>query len=244
MVKRVAVLRPEEYINDTLKLFDDRFEIINAPFLKISKSEEGMDKLRQLKTESFDVAIITSQTAARIVADFSSLFKGKKVVAIGKKTAEVLSNADISSEIPSKYDSGTVYDEYKEKVKGKKVILFRSNKGDPILLRLSETADIEEIVLYTIEKEWGSKQKSLIKDVVSGKVDIVLFSSTMMVKSFMELASQIGVLEKVKNALGGTTIPVSIGPPTRNMLLKYGVESIMPDEYTYKGIINLISGLN
>jgi len=243
MVKRVAVLRPEEYLEETKKLFGSRFEVISAPFLRISKLEEGIERLKTKKANSFDVAIVTSQTAAKIVSDFSHLFEGKWVIAIGKKTAEILLNTNIKSEIPSKFDSETVYEEYREDVKGKKVILLRSDKGDPILLKLSEIADVEEIVLYTIEKEWGDKQKSLINDVVSGTIDIVLFSSTMMVKSFMELSMEMGVFEKIKEAFDGNVTPVSIGPPTRKMLLKYGVESIMPAEYTYNGIVNLISGL-
>jgi len=235
---RVAVLRPEEYIKDTIELFQGKdFEVIAVPFLRIKVNEEGIKKLEE--ADDFDVAIVTSQTAAKILSKHCDKFKAKRVLAIGKKTAEVLSESGIESEIPEKFDSKTVYEQYRDKFRDKKVLLLRSDKGDPILLKLSEVADVEEIVLYTIEKNFGEKQKELIKRVVNGEIYVLVFSSSMMVRSFMELAENLNMKNKVINRLNEMRV-VAIGPPTAKVLEEYGLKAEIPDEYTFEGIVKLL----
>ncbi|MFO7965993.1 MAG: uroporphyrinogen-III synthase [Archaeoglobaceae archaeon] len=237
---KVAVLRPQEYIQQTLELFPADVEVVPTPFLRININEEGIDELRNL--DHFDVAIVTSQTAARILLSYSYILKDKRVIAIGKKTAEVLSQYGIEAEIPQKFDSQTVYNQYKSELKDLRVILLRSNRGDPVLLKLNDVARVEEVVLYTIEKEWGEKQKELLNMVKRKEIDAVIFSSSMMVKSFMGLAEEMGILQELLEYLNQIWV-IAIGPPTANMLKEYGVESKMPDEYTFNGIIKLLSSL-
>jgi uroporphyrinogen-III synthase len=237
---KVALLRPEEYIEETLNLLhDSNFEIIVAPFLNIRINEEGM---KRLKNSDFDVAIVTSQTAAKIVSGYADIFKNKKVIAIGKKTAKVLSEAGIKAEIPEKFDSQTIYEEYKDRLKGLHVLLLRSDRGDPILLKLGEVAEVDEIVLYRIEKEWGEKQRELLLLIAEEKVDVVIFSSSMMVKSFMELAEEMRITDRILDALRRIHI-IAIGPPTAKMLRNYGLKAMIPSEYTFNGIAKLLLNL-
>jgi len=238
---KIAVLRPEEYIKDTLELFHNTgFEVVATPFLKIKVNEDGVKKFESI--DSFDTAIITSQTAAKIISRYSYKFEGKNVIAIGKKTAEILSKSRIEPEIPEKFDSRTVYEQYREKLKNKRIILLRSDRGDPILLKLSEVADVEEIVLYTIEKRWGGEQRELLNDIAAGNFDTVIFSSSMMVSSFMELAEEMNIKNKVINRLKEIKV-VAIGPPTARALENYGLKAEIPDEYTFKGVVNLLEKL-
>lgn len=240
---KVALLRPEEYVEESVNLLTSAgFDVIVAPFLKIVRNDDGIEKLKTLN--DFDAVIITSQTAAKIVAQHNpEILTGKRVIAIGKKTAGVLSKLGINPDLPSKFDSATLYHEFVDKLRGKRVLILRSDKGDPILLKLAEVADIEEIVLYRIEKEWGDKQKELIKHVAQGNIDAVIFSSSMMVRSFMELAHSMGLFEDVKKALN-TIRTIAIGPPTKRVLEEYGVIAIIPDEYTFDGVLKLLIDLN
>lgn len=238
---RVAVLRPEEYIEDTVELFQDRgFEVVAVPFLRIKVNRDG---IRRLKEAKFDVAIITSQTAAKILSKHCDKLKGKKIVAIGRKTAEILSKSGIESEIPEKFDSRTVYEQYRNKLRDKKVLLLRSNRGSSILLKLSEVADVEEIVLYTIEKRFEDEQREFINSIVSGKIDVLVFSSSMMVRSFMELAENLNMKNKIINRLKEMRV-VAIGPPTAKVLEEYGLKAEIPDEYTFEGIVKLLEKIN
>lgn len=237
---KIAVLRPEEYIHQTLDLFPDDVEVIASPFLRISVDQAGMEKLKTI--DHFEATIITSQTAARIISEYPHIFKNKRVIAIGKRTAQVLAQAGIEAEIPQKFDSQTVYRQYKDQLKNSRVLLLRSDKGDPILLKLNEVADVEEIVLYRIEKEWGEKQKDLLRMTEQKQLDAVIFSSSMMVKSFMGLAEEMGIMQGLLRSLSAIWV-IAIGPPTARALKEYGVESKMPAEYTFEGIAKLLSSL-
>jgi len=231
----VAVFRPAEYIDETVEKFSkEGFDVIAVPFLKTVVSQEGIERL---KKADFDTAIITSQTAARLVLEYIGL-DGKRVIAIGKKTASILERAGIDAEIPSKFDSESIVREFAEKVKGK-VAIMRSDKGDPILLKIAEYADMEEIVLYTIQEEHGEKQLDVLRKIVDGEVDAVVFSSRMMVRSFMGLAEKAGLLEKIRRTLSEITV-VAIGPPTAKALECYGIRAVMPDEYSFDGVIALL----
>lgn len=237
---KVAVLRPQEYIRQTLDLFPADLEVISVPFLCINVNEEGIEELKNLN--HFDVAVVTSQTAARIISDYPHILKHKRVIAIGKKTASVLSQCGIEAEIPEKFDSQTVYNQYKDELTNLRVILLRSNKGDPVLLKLNDVARVEEVVLYTIEKEWGEKQRKLLEMIRNNEIDAVVFSSSMMVKSFMELAQEMNILLELLESLNQMWV-IAIGPPTANVLEEYGVKAKMPDEYTFDGIVKLLSTL-
>lgn len=237
---KVAVLRPQEYIQQTLELFPDGMEVLPIPFLRINVNTEGIEELKNLN--HFDVAVVTSQTAARIISDYSYILKDKRVIAIGKKTAAVLSQYGIEAEIPEKFDSQTVYNQYKDELTNLRIILLRSNKGDPVLLKLNDVAQVEEVVLYTIEEEWGEKQREFLKTVRDEEIGAVIFSSSMMVKSFMGLAKEMNILQELLKSLNRIWV-IAIGPPTANMLKEYGMNAKMPEEYTFDGIVKLLSDL-
>ncbi len=230
---KVAILRPKEYLTSiSERLKQEGFDVVAVPFLKIVPNDKSIAKIRDLK--DFDALIVTSQTSARILVEHE--FKHDYVIAIGKKTAEILKSAGMDPKMPSKFDSKTLYEEFKDELKDKKVAIVRSDKGDPILLKLP---NVEEIILYRIEFEHGDEQKKLIE---SMDFDVIVFSSSMMVRSFFELAKVMGkfddVLEKLKNK-----IVIAIGPPTKKTLENYGIKALMPDEYSFDGVIGLLKTL-
>jgi uroporphyrinogen-III synthase len=230
---KVAVLRPKEYLAKiSERLRQEGFDVIAVPFLRIVPNDEGIAKIKDLK--DFDAVIVTSQTSAKLLVEHG--FKHDYVIAIGKKTAEILESAGISPKMPSKFDSKTLYEEFKDELKDKKVAIVRSDRGDPILLKLP---NIEEIVLYRIEFEHGDEQKKLIESL---DFDAIVFSSSMMVKSFFELAKGMGKFDEVLEKLR-SKIVIAIGPPTKRTLESYGIEALMPDEYSFDGIVGLLKTL-
>ncbi len=227
---RVAILRPKDYLAEVSeRLRREGFEVVAVPFLKVVPNEEGIRKICKLK--DFDAVIVTSRTSARILIEHE--FKHDYVIAIGKKTAEILRSAGINPKIPSKFDSTTLYEEFKDELMGKRVAIVRSDRGDPVLLKLP---DVEEIVLYRIEFERGEEQKKLID---SMDFDIIVFSSSMMVKSFFELAKEMDKFDEVLERLK-RKIVVAIGPPTKKTLESYGIQALMPDEYSFDGVVKLL----
>ncbi|NOY11176.1 MAG: uroporphyrinogen-III synthase [Archaeoglobi archaeon] len=229
---RVAIFRPDEYARETAKLLErEGFQVLHAPMIEVEEQD--------VEVEDADFTIITSQTSARIALR-RGLVRGK-VVAIGPKTAELLRER-YEVAMPSKYDSSTLYREFRDVLAGKRVNLLRSDKGDPVLLKLSEVCDLREYVLYRIVPAFGERQRKAVEEVASGRVDAAVFSSRMIVRAFMENAKRAGLLEKVVKRLN-EIVSVAIGPPTADELSKYGISAEMPEEYTFEGVIALLRSL-
>jgi uroporphyrinogen-III synthase len=106
-------------------------------------------------------------------------------------------------------------------------------------MKLSEVAEVDEIVLYRIEEKWGKEQEDLIRQIAGKDIDMVIFSSSMMVRSFFNLAEKMGRLDEVLRSLKEMDV-VAIGPPTARMLENYNVKAEMPEEYTFDGIVKIL----
>ncbi len=226
----MAILRPREYLKEVSdRLRREGFEVVAVPFLKITPDEEGLSKIHMLS--EFDAVIVTSQTSAKMLVERG--FRHDYVIAIGKRTADVLMSAGMIPRMPSKFDSKTLYEEFREELKDKRVALVRSNRGDPVLLKLP---NVEEFILYRIEFEHGEEQRRFLERL---DFDVVVFSSSMMVKSFFELAKRIGRFEDVLRTLAERWV-VAIGPPTRRTLESYGINALMPEEYSFDGVIEIL----
>lgn len=224
---RVLILRPEHQLGQTLeKLRNEGFEAFGCPFIKI----EYLD----FHVPEHEYAIVTSQNAARVVVERG--IKLEKVVAIGKKTAEVLRRAGYNVETPSQYDSSTLVREFMNTLKGKRVVAIRSDAGSDELTKLSEVSDFSEITAYRIIKLKGEKQREAVKNAAEGFYDVIVFSSSLIARNFIELCHEM----EIKNILAKA---VAIGPPTAKILRNFGINPLMPDEYTFDGIVRLLKHL-
>ncbi len=222
---RVLILRPQELLAETVRLLrENGFEAYGCPFIKLSYNE--------FEVPEHDYAIITSQNAARAVVERG--IKLNKVIAIGRKTAEVLEKAGYTVLKPTKFDSKTLYFEFSEELRGKKVVALRSNAGSDVLRKLAEIADFTEVEVYRIEKLHGEEQEREIERVRSGFYDVIVFSSSMIAESFLEMCPE--------NALQRLTL-VAIGPPTAKVLENHGFKALVPEEYTFDGILQLLKSL-
>lgn len=225
---RVLILRPAELLEETVKKFrEEGFDAHGCPFIKI--------RYKEFEIPDHDFAIITSQNVARIVVEKG--LKLKEVIAIGKKTAEVLESAGMKVLKPTKFDSNTLFREFCDMLKGKRVIALRSNAGSEILKRLSEFADFRDVEVYEIERLQGVEQRREIEKVKSCFYDVIVFSSSMIVRSFFELCNK-----ECRESIRKITV-VAIGPPTAKILESYGLKPMMPEEYTFDGILSLLKTL-
>uniref|UniRef100_A0A7C3RC60 Uroporphyrinogen-III synthase n=1 Tax=Archaeoglobus fulgidus TaxID=2234 RepID=A0A7C3RC60_ARCFL len=220
---KVLILRPEELLEDTLKKFSEHgFEAYGCPFIKLI--------FLDFDVPDHDFAIVTSQNAARVLRERK--VKLKRVIAIGKKTAELIDAEEVL--LPSKFDSETLYREFAEILRGKRVVAFRSNAGSDVIRKLSEVSDFMEIEVYRIEKLQEEEQRKEVERVKAGFYDAIVFSSSMIARSFLELCDKecLKALEKI--------LVVAIGPPTAKVLAEKGIRAEIPEEYTFDGIIRLL----
>ncbi|WP_457590478.1 uroporphyrinogen-III synthase [Geoglobus sp.] len=230
---RVAVFRPADYAKETVELFQkEGFDVLHVPMIGIV--EEAAE------VEDADFTIVTSQTSARIAVE-KNLLRGW-VIAIGPKTAEVMVNSGFDVLMPSRYDSKTLFHEFRSMLAGSRVNLLRSDKGDPVLLKLSEVCDLREYVLYRIVPAYGERQRNAVREIVEGQVDAVVFSSRMIVKAFMENARAEGIKDEAVGRLN-EIVTVAIGPPSADELSKFGVSAVTPVKYTFDGVLELLKKL-
>jgi uroporphyrinogen-III synthase len=238
---KVALFRPAEYLEETRRIMEEKgFEVLATPFIGAKVDEGALSELGRLDAE---VLIITSQTAASILLNrVPGIFQSREVIAIGKKTAGVLERAGVKPRTPPKFDSASIYAHFREELRGRKIAILRSDRGNEVLLKLRKVAEVQEIQIYRIVKLKGEKQKKAVLAVVNKEVNAAVFSSRMMVQAFMEVAEEAGMGDKAIKALN-EIVTIAIGPPTRDELRSYGVEALMPEEYTFDGVVDLLENL-
>ena len=134
------------------------------------------------------------------------------------------------------------YREFADLLKNKRVNLLRSDKGSGILLNLSEICDLREYQLYEIVKIKNDSTRRVVREIAEKRVDAAVFSSRMIVESFMENAEDIGIIKRVVKSLNKIKT-IAIGPPTKEKLREYGVEALMPEKYDFDGVIELLSSI-
>lgn len=243
-MKRVAFFRPAEYADETIRMFQENgLHVLHAPLLMIKEFPEKIGELeRRLEDTGVDFLIFTSRTSVRIVMKHIDLnrLKMHEIIAIGPVTAGELRNFGITPLVPGKYTSADIVEEFEEILEGKNVVVVRSDKGDPAIYRLGNVCKLEEIAIYTLVPARGKAQEDLLRRISSGEVDVVVFSSSMMVDSFFDLAVELGLYEDIKGALQKISL-VAIGPPTERKLKKFGLNPAVPSEHTFRGILKLIN---
>jgi len=243
-MSKIAFFRPAEYAEDTIRMFrENGFDVLYAPFLKIKEFPDRIKEFEKLlENGSVDFSIFTSRTSARIALRYIDVDKLRRsnIIAIGPVTAREFKDSGITPLLPKKYTSTDIVREFEETLKGKNVVVVRSDKGDPAIYRLRDVCNFMEIVLYTLVPVRGEAQQDVLKKITAGEVDAVVFSSSMMVDSFFDIAKEIGLSEKIIEILNRITL-VAIGPPTERKLKRFGLNPVVPSEYTFKGIFSLLS---
>ncbi|MGC8580849.1 MAG: uroporphyrinogen-III synthase [Thermoplasmata archaeon] len=212
----ILLFRPEEK-NENININGVR--IINIPLTKLVV-DVGKEEIDKLKSESYQYIIFTSRfgysTFKNFFSDseFSNFINGKKIIAIGEKTAEGISNVTI----PKKQTSEGIVEIID---KNKKILLVRSLDGNPdiIIKLLTKKADLKVLNLYHAKIN-DENSKKMYEEIKKTNIDAVIFTSSMIVNVFFKIFSK---YEKPINLL--PKLIISIGTPTAQTLLKYGVNS-------------------
>jgi len=225
---RVLILRPSELLNETVEsLRRAGIEAYGCPFVSL--------KYEEFEVPEHDFAIVTSQNSAREIVRRG--IKLRKVIAIGKKTAEVLNNAGYEVLLPRRYESDALVDEFRDLLRGKRVVAIRSAQGGDELRSISEFADYTEVFAYRIEKLKGEEQRREVERVKEGFYDAIVFSSRTIAESFLDCCD-----EECMERLRRMTL-IAIGTPTAEYLKARGLSAMIPDEFTFDGVARLLKAL-
>ena len=148
--------RPLTLANKTNQLLrHSGIDFFHQPFTKISSispSDEAFLKLEQL--DSYDVIIFTSQSAAKFGAPFlkehASNNFNTPIIAIGLATQGALNEYDLSSDVPSKFNSAGLAMLIEQK-KHKKCLIFSGEKEPQLTLHTE--AELDTFSCYRVTDE-------------------------------------------------------------------------------------------
>ena len=252
----IAIMRPARCEQDSVEICRQAgFEVISAPMIEIlGKKDEHFDGFvsRVLEGKS-DIVIFTSANGIDHTLDkvpdrevFINALNRLTTVAIGPKTKEAAQMQGIEiSFMPESYSSAGLVEAIRHEGKGKVVDIARSSHGAPLLVDGLKAAGAEvfETRVYEIARPVkDSAQEELINAILDRTVDAVVFTSSMMVRNFLDLASQMKVRDALIQVLNDEGMVVAaIGHPTANTLNMYEIlVTIVSSEYTFKALIHEI----
>ena len=246
--KRVVVTRAAEQSQELVRELQESGAVpVVLPMVAFGPPEhpEVLDTaIRHLR--EFDWVFFTSQNAVRAVrerceamglelggkaAGFadSPCATGVKIAAVGPATAEAAEQAGLRVDyVASKHHGTALAEELAERVRGKLVLLPRSDRANADLVQTLERvgAEVVEVCAYRTIRPDESKAEAANKLAELG-TDAVLFFSPSAVRHMEELLGA----EKFRD-LAQRSVFVAIGPVTEQALRKAGVERVLPAQDT------------
>ena len=249
----LAIMRPDMHLDSSIALARSHgFDVIAAPMIELNDHRDSNfdGVVQRVLTYKSDIVIFTSANGIAFTLQkldlpdrFIRALNRTCVIAIGSKTKKALEKHGIRvSLMPESYSSKGIAEMLCE-IDGKVIEVVRSLHGDPALIRsLEEHAGVEvhETAVYELVLPLDGRQQRLINDALAGGIDAFAFTSAMTVRNFMEVARIMDAESRIVDVLN-RRIVAAIGPPTAEVLRKYGVEvDVMPERFTFKDMIDAI----
>lgn len=181
--------------------------------------------------------IITSKTGAEIIGDANWTADGMTICAVGQPTADALRSVGYEVDIiPDEYTSTGIVEELRNFVDGHRVEIARSNHGSDILIDglIDSGAYVHETVLYRIEIPQGAGAS--VELAAQGELDVVLFTSSLTVQHFLEIADSRDLRAEVNDGIGDALV-AAIGEPTRRTAESLGIDiDLVPATATFDAL--------
>lgn len=252
----IALMRPESSLAESIRMAEERgLSVLSAPMMALEPMVDGRFErfLQELSKESIDYVVFTSSNGvsyalklAEASVGRSELLKrlnGTQVAAIGAKTKRSLESLGVRVDhVPRTYSSEGLVDLFAELgVKGKKIAILRSTHGSDQLVSglVGLGAHVDDVPVYTIGMPGDVESaKRLVRRAARGDIDVFCFTSTMMVKNFLEIARSLGLVDEVIARMNGAKV-AAIGRPTVRALESYGIDvGIIPQEQTIEALLD------
>ncbi|RMF97926.1 MAG: uroporphyrinogen-III C-methyltransferase [Candidatus Schekmanbacteria bacterium] len=236
--KKILITRPKSKDERLSTLIRERgAKAINVPVIKVCERDVKAIKDKILnEINEAEWIIFTSKTSVNI---FEKKLMRKvqkiglkkiKICAIGEATADTLNKIGIEVDfVPEEYSSrGIAKGLRKRAVNDKKILVFRSSSGNSILRESLKAmgGKIKEYCLYDIVT--AIENKDALKKKLSSGIDVVVFTSSMAVRSFFKLAGK-----NFFKMNGSKPLFAVIGDITEKELEKYNLKAdIKPPKFT------------
>lgn len=240
---KVLVTRPRNRSSRTAELLREKgAEVLELPSIKtVPLKDQGLLHAAMEKMETYQWMVFTSPTGVEVF--FDELKKQKKdirslcgvrVAAIGQGTASALEQRGLLADlVPSVYDGDTLARELAEKLGGgERILIPRALKGNENIVPILEEkgASVDDIGIYETVYESG-RLIDPRKELESGNIDCVVFTSASTVKGFVE---------STKGADYSGLVAACIGKQTKAAADQFGMETYMSEQATISCLIDLV----
>ena len=244
MSTKIAVFRPDdERLDEAVELLESLdADPVPDPMLAVHPTDRT--------PRNADFVVLTSKTGVELASDNGWDPGDATVCAIGERTAATLREYGYDVDIvPDKYSSQGLVAVLADRVEGTTVEVARSDHGSDVLTDgLADAgADVHETVLYELVRPKESGHSTELA--AEGKLDAVLFTSSLTVEHFLDAAEDRGVREETMDALDDTLVGV-IGGPTNDAAREQGIRvDVIPqtasfDRLAEKAVSRLRDGPN
>jgi len=232
----VAIFRPDdERIDAAVDLLESLgAEPVPDPMLAVEPADATP------RTDA-DYVVLTSKTGAELVAAADWQPGEGTICAIGAPTAEALGDAGYEVDVvPAEFSSSGLVRELADAVDGARVEVARSDHGSAVLLEGFEDAGayVHETVLYRLVRppEAGVS----VERAAAGELDAALFTSSLTVEHFLEIAAEQGQGDAARAGLADAVVG-AIGQPTRDTAEDAGVEvDVVPDRADFETLARAV----
>ena len=240
---KVLVTRPRQHISKTADLLRQKgAEVLELPSICTVPVEDNSRLYEAFeKLDTYQWIIFTSPAGVEIFfdemdrkeMDVRSLGQAK-IAVIGEGTKKKLKEHHLLADfVPSVYDGDTLGAELAKELQGnEKILIPRAEAGNKKLTELLEQtgAQVDDIATYTTRYE-KSRLIDEKKELETGSVDCVVFTSASTVKGFVEGTKGLDYT-KVKAAC--------IGKQTKAAADAYGMQTRMAKKATIESLIELV----
>jgi uroporphyrinogen III methyltransferase/synthase len=248
--KRIVVTRAREQASGFLaRLTELGAACIEFPTIQVvpPKNWDALDRA-MMRLERYQWLLFTSVNGVKyffarlehLGLDMRELNE-IKVGAIGPKTAEAVHKKGIRPDlVPDEYRAEAVVDAFREwDVKGARILLPRAAKAREVLpMELVKMgASVDEIPAYQTVRP--DHDKDHVKGMLEkGEIDMVTFTSSSTVTSFVEMLHAEN--QQLKEWMAHVAV-ACIGPITAKTAEEKGLSvSLIPEEYTIEALTNAI----
>ena len=237
--KRVIVTRALEQSRDLVRALSDKGAVpLVFPMVAFALPDDlaAFDNaIRDLLNH--DWIFLTSQNALRALQErcqvlrvpLAGVLGSAKLAAVGPATADAARAAGLKvSYVATKHQGVSLAEELAEEIKGKRVLLPRSDRANPELVDcLHELgATVKEVVAYKTVSP-GEDTMRRVKTTLQQPIDAILFFSPSAVHHLQDILGNEKVLEMSRQA-----IFAAIGPVTEKAMRAAGVARVLLAEDT------------
>jgi uroporphyrinogen-III synthase len=191
--------------------------------------------------------LLDSAQNFNLQAELEAGLKTCAVVAVGPRTAQELQAHGIRVDlVPAKYTSDGVLEALRLRgVEGKRICIPRTSAASPALTEQLGAlgAFVDEVYVYesTLPADQSLVAKFLA-DLSAGRVDAIVFGSSMCVKNLFKMVNAWSSAENLVKLLNCKAVVVAIGPVTAETLVEAGVKVyVVPEKHLFGEALALLA---